>query len=359
MLKKLKRKIILINMILVGVVLISVFFIVSLNAYKGGLLNINKALAQSVSFVQNQGLEQFKFKKPLGNETTKQPSLNRPANNIATVTVVLTGNGNIASVYEDLGSISTENLNKAVTQVINTDQTTGKLPSINLFYLKICSEGVTYVSFANTAPLRETMERVIVIAAVLSTGTMIVFFFISLLLAGIAIKPVKKAWEQQQQFVADASHELKTPLTVILANNNILLSHDKESISSQKKWVESTQDEALHMKKLVDNLLFLARSDAAENKFTLTQVPLSDILMESALQFEPVAFEKGVLVDTEVVPNMTISGDLTQIRQLVHILLDNGCKYAGENGRVFATLKPVGNIKRLSVKNTGTPIPAE
>ena len=75
---------------------------------------------------------------------------------------------------------------------------------------------------------------------------------------------MERAWLQQRRFVADASHELKTPLTVILANNNILLSHPEERVETQKQWLESTGEEAQHMRRLVDDLLFLAKSDAGE-----------------------------------------------------------------------------------------------
>ena len=88
------------------------------------------------------------------------------------------------------------------------------------------------------------------------------FLLVSIFLARWALKPVEKAWEQQNQFIADASHELKTPLTVILANLRILLSHKDATIRDELQWVESTQEEAGRMKKLVENLLFLARSDA-------------------------------------------------------------------------------------------------
>lgn len=82
-------------------------------------------------------------------------------------------------------------------------------------------------------------------------------------MSGLAIKPVKEAWEKQKQFVADASHELKTPLTVILANNNIMMTHKNALVSDESKWLESTEEEANHMKSLIDQMLFLAKSDTA------------------------------------------------------------------------------------------------
>jgi signal transduction histidine kinase len=189
-----------------------------------------------------------------------------------------------------------------------------------------------------------------------------ILLLISVLLSKIVLRPVEKAWVQQQQFVADASHELKTPLTVILANNDILMSpgHVNDTVIDQKQWVESTQAEATHMKKLVDNLLFLARSDAADaasQKIICSDVSWSDTVMDIYLQFEPVAFENGVTIDADIERDTKVNGDPTQLRQLAHILIDNAIKYAGDNGRIFVKVASKGSVVDFSVNNTGAPIP--
>jgi signal transduction histidine kinase len=173
------------------------------------------------------------------------------------------------------------------------------------------------------------------------------------------MKPVAKAWAQQQQFVADASHELKTPLTAILATNNILLSNPEYTIGEQRKWIENSQAEANHMKDLINNMLFLAKSEDEKVQLMMSELSLSDIVTDTTLQFEPVAFENGTLIDSNIEGAITIQGDLTQMRQLVHILIDNACKYAGENGLVTVTLMRAPGTIRLEVNNTGTPIPNE
>jgi len=189
-----------------------------------------------------------------------------------------------------------------------------------------------------------------------------VTFLVSLVLSNIAVAPVKKAWEQQKRFVADASHELKTPLTVILANNEILLSGMADSDpQKQKKWILSSQEEAEHMKKLIDDLLFLARSDEeVEGRHLIKNTcALDELVTGAVLQFEPVMFEAGVTMQTVIEDNVSMECDETQMKQLMHILLDNAVKYTEKNGRIFVGLKKSGSKLKLAIANTGKPVAEE
>ena len=186
------------------------------------------------------------------------------------------------------------------------------------------------------------------------------FFLLSVYLSKWALRPVERAWEQQNQFIADASHELKTPLTVILANLNILSSHRKETIDSQFKWVENTKSEAASMKKLVEDLLFLARSEAGRLPVAEEEVDLGDVVLNSVLPFEPLAFERGITLDTQVEPGIQVWGDRSQLKQLAVILTDNACKYASKNGTVRITVCQSGGGRPcLKVENSGSLIPQE
>ena len=193
-------------------------------------------------------------------------------------------------------------------------------------------------------------------------AALILLFLISLFLAGWALRPVERAWDQQRQFVSDASHELKTPLTVILANLDILRRHEDDSIRAQRKWLDSSEAEAQHMKQLVEDLLTLARLDEAGHTAPLPAmcaVDLTDAVLSSLLTFEPVAFEQGLRLDSSLEPGICVNGDEARLRQLTTILLDNACKYAGKGGSVTVSLTASGDKARLSVSNTGDVIPPE
>ncbi len=263
-------------------------------------------------------------------------------------------------------TMSDDALTTAISRVMDTGLSDGWLHDMNLMYRTAQYYDSTRIAFADSTGFEESSKNGFVSLTSICIIVFVSFFFISNFLASMAFKPAEKAWQQQQHFLADASHELKTPLTVILANNNILLSHDDTTIAEQRKWVESTQAEAEHMKKLVDELLFLAKSDAAKNDIPREPVDLSELAWSNMLQFEPVAFERGVQFDGQIENDLVTVGDRTQLNQLIHILLDNAIKYAGVGGQVDWKLekytigkKKMQNYAKLSVHNTGKPIPAE
>jgi len=186
---------------------------------------------------------------------------------------------------------------------------------------------------------------------------LIVFFVISFFLSKIVIKPVDKAFKQQQQFISDASHELKTPITVILANTSIIL--NKKDNNYAIKWVNYIDKEANRMKKLVEDLLFLARLDENENIALNSKFNLSDALYECVLPFEPVAFENSISINNDISPNVFIKGNVDQIKRLIMILLDNSCKYSPNDNTVSITLKFLNGKANLSIHNKGSSIPED
>ena len=127
----------------------------------------------------------------------------------------------------------------------------------------------------------------------------------------------------------------------------------------QRKWVEYIQAEAQRMKSLVEDLLFLARSDDRRSPLRLQTVSFSDLAWEALLPFESVAFEAGVALDSQITPDLELLGDPEQLRRLVAILVDNAVKYAGPRGSASLILRPQGDEAVLSVHNTGEPIPPE
>ena len=180
---------------------------------------------------------------------------------------------------------------------------------------------------------------------------------ISIVLARWATAPVEKAWRQQRQFLSDASHELKTPLTVILSNAELLQAaplSDKPA-----RWSENIRMEAQQMKNLVEEMLTLTRADNMPHTAVLEEVSLSDIAADCALAFEPVAFEAGKPLDYHLAEDVTVLGDRDKLRQLVSVLLDNAIKYGQDGGTITMTLQKTDRHARLIVTNPGEPIPPE
>lgn len=178
-----------------------------------------------------------------------------------------------------------------------------------------------------------------------------VFFGVSILLAVWMVRPVEQAWKQQRQFVADASHELKTPLAVIMANAELLQPRE-EGGGRQAGPPERILTVARQMRELVERLLDLARGDSGQSKAAFVRLDLSELAERAALPFEPILFEKGMELSGQVQPGVFVDGDSRQLEQVVGILLDNAGKYAAGPGTVELTLRQTDRRRcLLSVSN--------
>ena len=173
------------------------------------------------------------------------------------------------------------------------------------------------------------------------------------------ITELVKLENMRKDFVANVSHELKTPLTVILANIGILQRHKEDTIEQQEKWVENTKEEAVRMKRLVEDMLELARADAGTGKLHMERLNISDLAWSAALGFESVVFEQKKMLDTKITPDLFVNGDPEKLTQLLVILIDNACKYSEPGGTITVALEPVKNQVKLTVHNTGSYIEKE
>ena len=251
-----------------------------------------------------------------------------------------------------------ETVVRAVEEALAAGRESGRLEGLGLRFLIRSGGNRLELAFAGMDWERGAVRRQALAAALILAAALPGFFVVSVLLSRWLVRPVEESWRRQQQFVADASHELKTPLTVLLADADILLGHPDDTIRSQSRWVEHLRDEGLRMKGLVEDLLFLARGDAGDRERPRGRVELSQVCEGCVMSFEPLAFEAGLVLESSVVPGVGVTGDGEELRRLCAILLDNACKYCGPGGTVRVTLEGGGEAA-LTVHNTGEPIPAE
>lgn len=246
----------------------------------------------------------------------------------------------------------------AVKRAMAAEVESGELADLNLRFL-VQRKGLWIeLAFADLSWEQSAIRRQVLTAALVLGAALAGFFVVSLFLARWLVRPVEESWKNQRQFVADASHELKTPITVLLADTDILLSHPEDTVQAQRQWVEHIRDEGLRMKALVADLLFLARGDAAGLERPQGKADLSGVCEECVMSFEPVAFEAGLTLDSVIAPGVSAAGSGEELRRLCAILLDNACKYGESGGTVTVTLAG-GDKAVLTVHNTGEPIPAE
>lgn len=295
------------------------------------------------------------------NEDTSIPQLNIGGTRVQlpyfTVSLFYQSNSYTAYVtggtYSDLEN--TEVLRDILTMALEQDLEQGIIEDYNLRYLRSNTGFVDRFAFVDM-----TMEQVTLNTMLASFLEVLVLFFLGLLmlswfLSGLAVRPVSKAWAQQRQFLSDASHELKTPLTVILSNAQLL---DSAPLSdAPSRWVDNIHYEAQVMKTLVEQMLTLARSDQTTQKPQLTVVSLWDIATDCVLLFEPTAFEAGKPLQEALMPEVMVMGDGEKLRQLLSILLDNAIKYGAEKQPITVHLTRTEKVAKLVVANQGKPIP--
>ncbi|MFB0919825.1 MAG: HAMP domain-containing sensor histidine kinase [Oscillospiraceae bacterium] len=172
-------------------------------------------------------------------------------------------------------------------------------------------------------------------------------FVIVLLLSKRAIKPIADSYEKQKHFITDASHELKTPLTVINASTEVL-----EMTQGESEWTLSIRNQVARLTELTNSLVSLARMDEHDSKPMMTDFSLSDAVSESLEPFAILALQKGKSFETNVAKNISYRGNEEEIRKLVGVLADNAVKYSGEMGEISFTLRIASKGPILIVRNS-------
>lgn len=249
-----------------------------------------------------------------------------------------------------------EKLQKLIDIAVNSEDDIGEVPDYGLRFYRVVTRTSWRVVFADTSAETTTLHSLIRTLAIASAAALAVFFVMSLLLARWLVRPVARAWDQQRQFVADASHELKTPLTVILTNAELLQAPGYDA-PARSRFAGSILTMSQQMRGLVESLLELARVDAGRAQDAQTELDLSALVNDALLPFEPVLFEAGHTLTARVEDGIRVQGNAAQLRQVVEILLDNARKYAQPSGWVLLTLaRQGGRHCVLSVADPGAPL---
>lgn len=337
MIRKLRIKFILIIMMILLVV------------FAGVLLAIN-IITQNVSY--NQNVE--KLTRLAANDIGRGAHGDEGflgENTANTFSVKLDLEGNIRSIY--LGQSEQlydeeflEEISYYVESALAQNERIGMVDSY-MFLVESKIYGTLIVFLDNTQHEEQT-EILFRATLVIGICTLAVLAIISSVLAFVATKPVKQAFDKQKAFISDASHELKTPLAVINTNIDVL-----ESEIGVNKWLEYIKDESVRMNELVQELLCLARMDDSSSKAVFSNINLSNVVLLTVLPFESTVFESGKTLETEVDDDIMLHADESKIKHLVSILLDNAIKYSDDKGIIKVSLHMHNNKPTLEVYNTG------
>lgn len=221
----------------------------------------------------------------------------------------------------------------------------GTLKAYNLrFYRNETPFGIRYV-FTDITGEIATLKNLVKSCVFIGIISFFAFLGLTIALARWIVRPVEKAWQQQRQFVADASHELKTPLTVIMTNAE-LLQEGPYGEPERQQFMGNILAMSHQMRGLLESLLQLARADSGQTKVEACLLDYSRLVEDAVLPFEPVYFEQGLTLESSIQPGLQVSGSESHLRQVVEILLDNGRKYS-DPGTVQLTLTRQGRNQAL------------
>ena len=249
-------------------------------------------------------------------------------------------------------------LQELVGEVGRSNRPSGELAQYHLRFLRADGPWGQRFIFADTTSERSTLNNLAKNCVLIGVFCFLAFLGISVRLAAWTVKPVERAWQQQRQFVSDASHELKTPLTVIMTNAELLQSGENDR-DSQAQFSANILTMSRQMRALVEQMLELARADSGQRKAALGPVDLSTLTADALLPFEPVFFEQGLELFSQIEDDITVHGDARRLKEVLDILLDNARKYTEPPGTVSADLQRWGHHRcRLTVSNPGPPLSA-
>lgn len=210
------------------------------------------------------------------------------------------------------------------------------------------------IHFVDITTHREILDRLLYTFIGVALLALVFIVFISNFLTAQSVKPIEEAFEKQNQFISDASHEIKTPLAVIQANSDVL----KKELPNNP-WVNYIQHEVQRMKVLTESLLDLSQFETADFSKEYTTIDLKRLIDHQYLILEALAFEKKIKVINDLSDNLETKGHKDQLKQVICILLDNALKYTPEDGEIRIRSDKTTNHLYIYIENSGPLVPKE
>jgi signal transduction histidine kinase len=207
--------------------------------------------------------------------------------------------------------------------------------------------------FLDTAPQKHGMLMFLGTIFAIGIGCLTLSFLGSLLMAHKAITPIKQSWQQQVDFLADAAHELRTPLSIMQVNLDVVLSNPEETISQQKQWLSNIHEEVKQLSKMVESLFFLAHADSNQQPLEKKEFDLGNALSEAIIPHAQVAQAKQLHLEKDLEEHLLFCGDEFRMKQVINILLDNAIRHAPASGRIRIHLYKQEMLIHVDVMNEG------
>ena len=348
--KEYRKRFIELTLLPIGLVLLIMFAAVAVYMYNDYCDNLRTTMEQLVRPMES-------FKDMSGAQPPEAPPDDKNAPNgdkeaqKDIMTVFYTQSSGNISVISQTELFDEADLSGIIKSVTEQTQDFGTLHDYGVIYFKT-GDGAPYkIALASTGYIRNSMISLICVLFAIWMGAMLCVLLVSIWLSKIAVKPMDEAMKREKQFVADASHDLKTPLSVILANNSILEQNPDSTVKSMGRWIDSTHAAAKRMQALIGELLTLADAERTDISIEMHETDIADIATKAALQLESVAYEKNVTLETYIPQSLTIKTNADRFMRIATGLTENAIKHEPAGGEVTIKLYTVKHRAVLEVKN--------
>lgn len=264
--------------------------------------------------------------------------------------IILSKEGQIKEINtENILMIDSEQAEEYAKAVLDKKNTRGFMGVFR--YLKTEVDNDIGVIFLDCGRKFDTFKGSIIINCLISFAGFLASMVIIIIFSKKIVQPVSESYEKQKQFISMAGHELKTPLTIIDADAEVL----SMELEEENEWLSDICSQTKRMAVLTNDLLSLSRMDENREQFTMIEFPISDVISETVQSFQTLAHSKDRNIIADITPMLSYTGDEKSIRQITGILLDNAIKYSKSKDIVLKLEKKGHNIV-LAVKNSSEPL---
>lgn len=219
-------------------------------------------------------------------------------------------------------------------------------------YCRVLSDGEPMLVFLNCQRELGTFRSFLYASIGISALGILGVFLLLLVFSDRIVRPVAESYEKQKRFITDAGHELKTPITIIRADADVL----ESELDGESEWISDIRKQTNRLEELTEDLIYLSKMEEENAALQMQSFSFSELVDETAQSFQSLAFSKGKNFSFSVTPDLRVNGDEKALAKLVSILLDNAMKYSPENGIVELRLEQSGRLARLMVRNSTPPM---
>ncbi|KZL89650.1 sensor histidine kinase [Clostridium magnum] len=358
MFKQLRNRFLVLNLVIISIMMIISFTSIYLITYK----NVRNDISMEMSKVSDFNKKPDNILKEQHNLDSNNKKEEHRGERSISFTLIIDNNKKIINSFS-IFDMDEKFYESAKDKALSENSSNGRFKLEDTYWefvIKESPEDLGYkMVFLDVTSRYSYLTNLIYTFSAVALVTLIAIYFISRFFANKSIKPIKETFDRQKQFVADASHELKTPLAVINTNADVLLSNSEDTIINQSKWIYFIKSEVERMTKLTNDLLYLAKADNSDMKLISTDFDLSETIENVILTMEASIFENNMVLDYNIEPNVISHGNSEQIKQVVMILLDNALKYTNPEGKISLSFKKYNNKAILKISNTGKGISEE